>query len=121
MVHDKFTSETQIVLNNEVKNVIDHLKKKDLVFKGKINAPKGENDKNWVEREQLLFRSTDFGDDKDRALQKSDKSWTYFASDVAYHHNKINRGYDVSYQHTWSRSCWIYQKNYICCGSTFWY
>ena len=94
VVHDKFTSETQIVLNNEVENVIDHLKKKDLVFKGKIKAPKGENDKNWVEREQLLFRSTDFGDDKDRALQKSDKSWTYFASDVAYHHNKINRGYD---------------------------
>ena len=49
---------------------------------------------NWVEREQLLFRSTDFGDDKDRALQKSDGAWTYFASDVAYHKNKLDRKFD---------------------------
>ena len=95
IVHDKFTSETQIVLNNEVERVIEKLKDKNLVYQGKIKAPKGENDENWVERSQLLFKSTDFGDDKDRALQKSDKSWTYFASDVAYHHNKLNRGYDV--------------------------
>ena len=50
--------------------------------------------KDWVEREQLLFKSTDFGDDKDRALQKSDGSWTYFASDVAYHKNKVDRKFD---------------------------
>jgi arginyl-tRNA synthetase len=55
----------------------------------------GENDDKWVEREQLLFRSTKFGDDKDRALQKSDKSWTYFASDVAYHNNKLDRDFDA--------------------------
>ena len=95
IVHDKFTSETQIVLNKEVETVIQNLKKKNLVYEGKIKAPKGENDDNWVEREQLLFKSTNFGDDKDRALQKSDKSWTYFASDVAYHNNKLNRGHDV--------------------------
>ena len=95
IVHDKFTSETQIVLNKEVEKVIQILKKKDLVYEGKIKAPKGEDDDNWVEREQLLFKSTDFGDDKDRALQKLDNSWTYFASDVAYHNNKLNRGYDV--------------------------
>ena len=95
IVHDKFTSETQIVLNNEVDKVIKNLKNKNLVYHGKIKAPKGDNDDNWVEREQLLFKSTDFGDDKDRVLQKSDKSWTYFASDVAYHNNKLNRGYDV--------------------------
>ena len=95
IVHDKFTSETEIVLNKEVDNVIKILKDKNLVYEGKIKAPKGDDDKNWVEREQLLFKSTDFGDDKDRALQKSDKSWTYFASDVAYHNNKLNRGYDV--------------------------
>ncbi len=95
IVHDKFTSETEIVLNKEVEKVIQNLKKKNLVYEGKIKAPKGEDDDNWVEREQLLFKSTDFGDDKDRALQKSDKSWTYFASDVAYHNNKLNRGYDV--------------------------
>ena len=95
IVHDKFTSESQIVLNKEVEKVIQNLKEKNLVYEGKINAPQGVDDGNWVEREQLLFKSTDFGDDKDRALQKSDKSWTYFASDVAYHNNKLNRGYDV--------------------------
>jgi arginyl-tRNA synthetase len=95
IVHDKFISETQIVLNKEVENVIQNLKDKNLVYDGKIKAPKGEDNDNWVEREQLLFKSTNFGDDKDRALQKSDKSWTYFASDVAYHNNKLNRGYDV--------------------------
>jgi arginyl-tRNA synthetase len=95
IIHDKFTSETQIVLNKEVETVIQNLKEKKLVYEGKIKPPKGEDDYNWVEREQLLFKSTDFGDDKDRALQKSDKSWTYFASDVAYHNNKLNRGYDI--------------------------
>jgi len=95
IVHDKFISETQIVLNKEVEKVIENLKEKKLVYEGKIKAPKGEDDDNWVVREQLLFKSTDFGDDKDRALQKSDRSWTYFASDVAYHNNKLNRGYDV--------------------------
>jgi arginyl-tRNA synthetase len=95
IVHDKFTSETEIVLNKEVEGVIQKLKDKNLVYEGKIKAPKGDDDKNWVEREQLLFKSTDFGDDKDRALQKSDKSWTYFASDVAYHNNKLDRGYDL--------------------------
>jgi len=95
IVHNKFISETQIVLNKEVEKVIQNLKEKNLVYEGKIKAPKGEDDDNWIEREQLLFKSTDFGDDKDRALQKSDKSWTYFASDAAYHNNKLNRGYDV--------------------------
>jgi len=95
IVHDKFTSETEIVLNKEVENVIQNLKEKNLVYEGRIKAPKGEDDDNWVEREQLLFKSTDFGDDKDRVLQKSDKSWTYFASDAAYHNNKLNRGYDI--------------------------
>jgi len=95
IVHDKFTSETEIVLNKEVEKVIQNLKEKNLVYEGKIKAPKGEEDDNWIEREQLLFKSTDFGDDKDRALQKSDKSWTYFASDAAYHNNKLNRGYNV--------------------------
>ncbi len=93
--HDNFQKETDLIKNKEVEKVIKKLESKDLVYKGKIKAPASisENEK-WVEREQLLFRSTDFGDDKDRALQKSDKSWTYFASDVAYHYNKINRSFD---------------------------
>ena len=92
--HDNFVSEKKLVVNKEVEKVIDFLKKNNFVYKGKIKAPAGENSKEWVEREQLLFRSTDFGDDKDRALQKSDGAWTYFASDVAYHKNKLDRKFD---------------------------
>ena len=95
IVHDKFQSEREIVNNNEVQKTVDKLIKKKFVYKRKIKAPEGEDKKNWVEREQLLFKSTDFGDDKDRALQKSDNSWTYFAGDVAYHENKLNRKYDT--------------------------
>jgi arginyl-tRNA synthetase len=92
--HNNFVSEKSIVLNKEVENVINFLKGNNFVYKGKIKAPANENKKDWVEREQLLFRSTDFGDDKDRALQKSDGTWTYFASDVAYHKNKVDRKFD---------------------------
>ena len=56
-----------------------------------LEPPKGQLPDDWEEREQLLFRATDFGDDIDRPLQKSDGSWTYFASDVAYHHDKLQR------------------------------
>ena len=92
--HDNFISETKLVNDNEVEKVIDKLQKSKHVYTGKIKAPEGEDQSNWTEREQLLFRSTDFGDDKDRALQKSDLSWTYFASDVAYHNTKLNRKFD---------------------------
>ena len=92
--HDSFVSEKKIVQNKEVENVINFLESNNFVYKGKIKAPEGEDNKNWVEREQLLFKSTDFGDDKDRALQKSDGTWTYFASDVAYHKNKVDRKFN---------------------------
>ena len=92
--HDNFISETNLVNDNEVEKVIEKLKKSKHVYTGKIKAPEGEDQSNWTEREQLLFKSTDFGDDKDRALQKSDLSWTYFASDVAYHNTKLNRKFD---------------------------
>ena len=92
--HDSFVSEKKIVLNKEVESVVSFLETNNFVYKGKIKAPAGEDNKNWVEREQLLFKSTDFGDDKDRALQKSDGLWTYFASDVAYHKNKVDRKFD---------------------------
>ena len=95
IVHDNFVSETEIVQKKEVEKVIQKLSNKNLVYQGKIKAPEGEDNKNWVEREQLLFKSTEFGDDKDRAMQKSDNSWTYFASDVAYHNNKLDRNFDV--------------------------
>ena len=94
IVHDSFISETNIVHDKEVEKVINNLKNKNLIYEGKIKAPTGVNNDKWVEREQLLFKSTEFGDDKDRALQKFDKSWTYFASDVAYHNNKLDRKFD---------------------------
>jgi len=93
--HDNFVSETNVVLNKEVDQVVDKLKKDQFIYLGKIKAPESEDSKNWVEREQLLFKSTEFGDDKDRPLQKSDKSWTYFASDVAYHNTKLKRNFDI--------------------------
>ena len=93
--HDSFVSEKKLVKNQEVEKVIDYLQKNKFVYKGKIKAPAGEDSDKWIEREQLLFRSTDFGDDKDRALQKSDGAWTYFASDVAYHKNKLDRKFDI--------------------------
>ncbi|MDA9598328.1 arginine--tRNA ligase [Candidatus Pelagibacter sp.] len=92
--HDNFVSEKELVKNQEVEKVIDFLQKNKFVYKGKIEAPAGEDNDKWIKREQLLFKSTDFGDDKDRALQKSDGTWTYFASDVAYHKNKLDRKFD---------------------------
>ena len=96
IIHDNFVSETDIVNNKEVEKTIEQLKKDHFVYEGKIEAPQEEdNKKEWIKREQLLFKSTNFGDDKDRALQKSDKTWTYFASDAAYHNDKLNRKFDV--------------------------
>ncbi len=93
--HDNFVSEKSIVLNKDVEKVVEKLNSKNFLYKGKISAPERKQSKNYQERDQLLFKSTDFGDDKDRALQKSDNSWTYFASDAAYHNNKLNRNFDV--------------------------
>ncbi len=95
IIHDNFMSETSIVHDKEVDKVIIKLKNKNLIYEGTIKAPAGEDKDKWLEREQLLFKSTEFGDDKDRALQKADKSWTYFASDVAYHNNKLDRNFDM--------------------------
>ena len=81
-------------MNNEVEKVIEFLKKNKFVFKGKLQAPIGEELEKLSEKDQLLFRSTDFGDDKDRVLQKSDGAWTYFAGDIAYHKNKLERKFD---------------------------
>jgi arginyl-tRNA synthetase len=93
--HDNFVKETLLVEQKEVDKSVELLKKKKFIYTGKIDAPEFENEKNWQKRDQLLFKSTDFGDDKDRALQKADKTWTYFASDIAYHLNKVNRDFDI--------------------------
>ena len=92
--HDNFVSEKSIVNNKEVDKVIKKLKQKNLLYKGTISAPERKQSTDYKIREQTLFKSTEFGDDKDRALQKSDNTWTYFASDAAYHNNKVERNFD---------------------------
>ena len=91
--HDNFFSETEIVNKDLVKKAVNKLKEKNFVEEGYLQAPKGESDINWKKTKRLIFKSTLFGDDTDRALQKNDGSWTYFANDVAYHMDKVNRNY----------------------------
>ena len=91
--HDNFFSETDIVNKNLVNKAVIKLKEKKLVDEGYLNPPKGESSKDWKKIKRLIFKSTLFGDDTDRALQKNDGTWTYFANDVAYHMDKINRKY----------------------------
>ena len=92
--HDNFFSETVLVKKNLVKKVVENLKKKKYVEEGYLDPPKGESSKDWKKIKRLIFKSSSFGDDTDRALQKNDGSWTYFANDVAYHFDKINRKFD---------------------------
>ena len=91
--HDNFSSETEIVNNDMVNKAVNKLKDKRYVIEGFLEAPKGETNENWKKIKRLIFKSTLFGDDADRALQKNDGSWTYFANDVAYHMDKVNRNY----------------------------
>ena len=92
--HDNFFYETEIVKKNLIKKCLMILKKDKLVIEGFLQPPKGENQKNWKSIKKLIFKSTSFGDDNDRSLQKDDGSWTYFANDLAYHSHKIKRNYD---------------------------
>tara|TARA_B100000941_G_scaffold15082_1_gene9200 strand:+ start:2198 stop:3916 length:1719 start_codon:yes stop_codon:yes gene_type:complete len=92
--HDNFISEKSIVESKTLDKAINLLKKKNYVEEGFLDPPKGEEIKDWKKIKRLLFKSTLFGDDTDRALQKNDGSWTYFANDIAYHFNKVSRNYD---------------------------
>ena len=91
--HDVFFYESSLYKENKVENIINKLIEKDLVYKGSISAPKGKKYDNWQAKEQLLFRSSKFGDTQDRPIQKSDGNWSYFASDIAYAQDKIDRGF----------------------------
>jgi arginyl-tRNA synthetase len=92
---DVFYSERSLIegQRDEVGATIESLRKSGEVYEGRLPPPKGGNLEDWEDREQTLFRSTDFGDDVDRPLEKSDGSYTYFASDIAYHRSKIARGF----------------------------
>jgi arginyl-tRNA synthetase len=92
--HAVFTSERRdIVGEGRVDEAIERLKLRDLVYTGVLEPPKGMKPDDWEPRPQLLFRATEFGDDVDRPLRKSDGTWTYFAADMAYHLDKYRRGF----------------------------
>ena len=88
---DVFTSEKNIISGNLLTETLTLLEKKNLTYYGTLDPPKGTDPNKWEKRNQFLFKSTNFGDDSDRVLKKSDGSWTYFATDMAYHLDKINR------------------------------
>ena len=93
--HDVFFSERSLSEGprDEVAETINDLKARGLIYRGRLPPPKGKVDEDWEDREQLLFRSTKFGDDIDRPLVKSDGSYAYFAGDIAYHRDKFRRGF----------------------------
>ena len=90
--HQVFTSENAVVEAGGVDTALSALQEKDLVYVGVLEPPKGKKPDDWEERPQTLFRASQFGDDVDRPLKKSDGSWTYFATDIAYHYDKFERG-----------------------------
>jgi arginyl-tRNA synthetase len=94
--HEVFFSERSLARGDDgdlVSGAIAELRRRGLIYEGRLAPPKGQRPEDWEDREQTLFKSTDFGDDVDRPLMKSDGSYTYFASDIAYHKTKIDRGY----------------------------
>ena len=94
VVHDFFRSEQELHDDSSVDKALDELNAKELIYQGVLEPPKGkEPPPDWEPSPQTLFKSTEFGDDSDRALKKSDGSWTYFAPDIAYHFDKYQRGY----------------------------
>ncbi|ACB96282.1 arginine--tRNA ligase [Beijerinckia indica] len=98
ITHEVFFSERSLTRSedgDQVAAAIAFLRDRGLVYEGRLPPPKGQAIEDWEDREQVLFKSTDFGDDVDRPLKKSDGTYTYFASDIAYHKTKIDRGYSV--------------------------
>ena len=97
VVHDVFFSERSLQNvaggGDAVAETIADLRARDLIYQGRLPPPKGQKDEDWEDREQALFRATQFGDDVDRPLLKSDGSYTYFANDIAYHRSKFTRGF----------------------------
>lgn len=91
---DVYSSEKALYGTGQIEAAIERLRGLGLIYTGVLEPPKGKAPEDWEPREQTLFRSTAFGDDQDRPVQKSDGSWTYFAPDIAYHFNKVQRGFD---------------------------
>jgi arginyl-tRNA synthetase len=94
VTHDVFSSEKALVANGGVDKALAYLEERGLIYTGVLEPPKGKTPEDWEPRPQLLFKASEFGDDIDRPLKKSDGSGTYFASDIAYHFDKFKRGSD---------------------------
>ena len=94
IVFDSFISEKSIHDQGILDKVLVLLNKKNLIYEGILEAPKGKKDANWKPEKQLIFKSSNFGDSLDRAIKKNNGEWTYFASDIAYHYNKVERGFE---------------------------
>ncbi|MEM1430239.1 MAG: arginine--tRNA ligase [Pseudomonadota bacterium] len=92
---DHFFSEKSLYGTGKIEAALDSLAARGLIYEGVLEPPKGKTPEDWEPREQTLFRSTAHGDDVDRPIKKSDGSWTYFAPDIAYHYDKVARGYDL--------------------------
>ncbi|WP_299875049.1 arginine--tRNA ligase [uncultured Sulfitobacter sp.] len=92
---DVFYSEKSLYGTGRIEAALDDLKGKGLIYEGVLEPPKGKKPEDWEPREQTLFRSTAHGDDVDRPVMKSDGGWTYFAPDIAYHYDKVQRGFDA--------------------------
>ncbi|HEY6980817.1 arginine--tRNA ligase [Reyranella sp.] len=90
---DVYSSERALVQSGAVDRAFEELKRQGLIYQGRLEPPKGQKPDDWEDREQTLFRATKFGDEVDRPLKKSDGGWTYFANDIAYHHDKFRRGF----------------------------
>jgi arginyl-tRNA synthetase len=90
---DVYSSEKALYGTGQIEAAIERLQALGLIYQGTLEPPKGKAPEDWEAREQTLFRSTEFGDDQDRPVQKSDGAWTYFAPDIAYHYNKVMRGF----------------------------
>ena len=92
---DVFYSEKSLYGTGRIEAAIEDLKAKGLIYEGVLEPPKGKKPEDWEPREQTLFKSTAHGDDVDRPVMKSDGGWTYFAPDIAYHYDKVQRGFDM--------------------------
>lgn len=92
---DIFYSEKSLYGTGRIEAALEDLRGKGLIYEGVLEPPKGKKPEDWEPREQTLFKSTDHGDDVDRPVMKSDGSWTYFAPDIAYHYDKVQRGFDA--------------------------
>jgi arginyl-tRNA synthetase len=91
---DVYASEKALYGTGKIEAALDALRQAGLIYEGVLEPPKGKTPEDWEPREQTLFRSTAHGDDVDRPVMKSDGSWTYFAPDIAYHFDKVQRGFD---------------------------